>query len=117
MQARCALLSGFFVLALLLARPGTVCGAAAVEPAAAAPREPDALVEGGCSRASLAALNDIVGSVSEDSFRPNPSIGGGGGTDAPGCGRPNHTRRQDPGNPVGPVGRPTSSFTIIGVFP
>lgn len=70
----------------------------------------------GCSPASLAVLNDLVGSLTEDSFQPNPSIGGGGGTDPAGCGEPNRTRREDPGNPVGPT-RATSSMTITGDFP
>jgi hypothetical protein len=73
--------------------------------------------EKGCSSASLAVMNDIAGSVFEDPFHSNPSFGGGSRTDPPGCGSPTRTRKVDPGNPVTPPGRPTSSFTIRGSFP
>lgn len=126
MRPRClAGVSVFFAVGLFLARPFAACGATAgsgptsVEEASSPTFEVQRTSNGGgCSRASLAVLNDIVGSVSEDPFQPNPSIGGEGvGTNPAGCGRPNFTRKQDPGNPVTPVGRPTSSFTITGTFP
>lgn len=117
MQTRCTVVSGSFVLALLLALPCTVCGAAAGKITAAVPQERSTPGARGCTRASLAVLDDIVGSVSGDPFLPNPSIGGGGGADASGCGKPNRTRKQDPGNPVTAVGRPQSPLTILGIIP
>jgi hypothetical protein len=83
---------------------------------AAAPQGQQAAGGHGCGSASLAVLNDIIGSVGEDPFHANPSIGGGSTTDPAGCGRPARTRRDDPGNPVTPIGRPISTFTIRGGF-
>ena len=113
MKIRCTLATASISLAaaLLCICPITASGATAgAVPPAPAERGR------GCSNASLAVLNDIVGSVSEDSFYPNPSNGDRSSTDPAGCGRPNRTRRGDPGNPVTPIGRPTSSFTIRSFF-
>jgi len=113
------LLATALLCACPLAALGATGGTSAPPPAEQrkAPPEGKAVAgANGCSSASLAVLNDIVGSVFGDPFFPNPASGGRSSTDPAGCGKPNRTRRGDPGNPTTPIGQPTSTFTIRGWF-